>query len=838
MRLPSANKYSPELTPVPEKQTSPPSIDLSLLGGTYSPVALIERERSVLSQIAAGVPLPEVLSNLILAVEAQSQGMMASVLLLSEDGHYMLHGAAPSLPASYNEAIHGIAIGEGIGSCGTAVARGTPVYVDDIGASPLWKDFANLAFSHGLHSCWSMPIKAADGVILGTFAVYYGEPRAPTRSDVDAITVIAQTAALAIERHHSDKRLRRSQDELRSLTSELERKVNDRATERSRTWLLSPDLLSVVNAQGEIEAANPAWTIALGWAPEELHTSLLSFVHPDDLPPSQAVFSQLAEGRAVSRFQNRYRHRDGSYRWLSWVAVLEDGKLYCSARDVTVEKEQAASLAIRTRERDRAWGLSQELLVIASPCGTLDEVNARWTEQLGWSERELVGTTFSDYTHPEDLAGALAAFSEIFETPLTIPYEYRLRHKDGTYKWFSWTGTFQDGRVYAAGRHVTSEREQAEALRQSQKMEAVGQLTGGVAHDFNNLLTVIRSSTDLLLRPNLSDERRIKYVRAISETVERAAKLTGQLLSFARRQALQPKTFSVCENIRLLSGMMSTLTGSLIETHNDLADAPCMVNADLSQFDTAMVNMVANARDAMRGEGTLLITARPVESMPAIRIHPSVSGPFVAISITDTGAGIPTTQLEQIFEPFYTTKGVGEGTGLGLSQVFGFAKQSGGEIAVASELGKGTTFTLYLPRVSGLPESLHQPDYEHALVDGHGTRVLVVEDNADVGNFAVQALAELGYSTVLATNAHDALIELARNPEEFDVVFSDVVMPGISGVELATRLRELYPNLPVVLTSGYSHVLAEKGSRGFELLHKPYSIDHLSRMLIRVVSNK
>lgn len=823
---------------MPDPSVTQPSIDLSLLGGTYSPVALIERERKVLGQIAAGIPLAQVLTDLLLAVEAQSPKVMASVLLLSEDGQYMLHGAAPSLPVVYNEAIHGIAIGEGIGSCGTAAARGTPVYVDDIATSPLWEGYTELAVSNGLRACWSMPIKAADGTVLGTFAVYYAEPRSPSASDVEAIAVIAQTTALAIERHRSDLRLRRSQDELRDLNSELESKVNERATERSRTWLLSPDLLSVINAEGMIEASNPAWTITLGWSPEELHTNLLSLVHPDDLRNSQAIFNKAIKGRPVSRFQNRYRHRDGSYRWLSWVAVLEDGKVYCSARDVTAEKEQTANLALRTRERDRAWGLSQELLVIASPNGMLDEVNARWTEQLGWSEEELVGARFADFTHPEDLAGAIAAFTGIFDHPLVTPYEYRLRHKNGTYKWFSWTGSFQDGRIYAAGRHVTSEREQAEALRQSQKMEAVGQLTGGVAHDFNNLLTVIRSSTDLLLRPSLTDERRLRYITAISETVDRASRLTGQLLAFARRQALQPAVFDVCDNLRAITGMIGTLTGSRIETVIDLSDAPCFVNSDPSQFDTALVNMVANARDAMTGEGKLSIAVRPVESMPLVRLHPQVTGPFVAISITDTGTGIPATQLEQIFEPFYTTKGIGEGTGLGLSQVFGFAKQSGGEIAVASDVGKGATFTLYLPRVEGQSPAATDASPRWTLQDGHGTRVLVVEDNVDVGTFAIQALAELGYQPVLAASAQDALDRLSVGNERFDVVFSDVVMPGMSGIELAHALRTRYPSLPVVLTSGYSHVLAEKGSDGFELLNKPYSIDQLSQVLTKVTAGR
>lgn len=374
-----------------------------------------------------------------------------------------------------------------------------------------------------------------------------------------------------------------------------------------------------------------------------------------------------------------------------------------------------------------------------------------------------------------------------------------------------------------------------EALRQSQKIELIGQLTGGVAHDFNNLLTVIRASTDLLQRPNLTPDRSVRYITAISETVDRATKLTGQLLAFARRQTLKPEVFDVCESVRALSGMMGTLTGSRIRVITDLPSKSCYVSADLSQFDTALVNMAVNARDAMKSEGVLTIKVETVDLMPAVRSHPAVKGNYVAISITDTGSGISQEHLGKIFEPFFTTKNVGEGTGLGLSQVFGFAKQSGGEVVVNSEHGRGTTFTLYLARIADAPQAAVAAPSE-PLMDGHGTCVLVVEDNADVGAVAVQALTDLGYLTVLAANAEEALAELARNANRFDVVFSDVVMPGMNGVELAHRIRAEHYDLPVLLTSGYSHVLAQNGTDGFELLQKPYSVEQLSRLLRKVAT--
>jgi PAS domain S-box-containing protein len=366
-----------------------------------------------------------------------------------------------------------------------------------------------------------------------------------------------------------------------------------------------------------------------------------------------------------------------------------------------------------------------------------------------------------------------------------------------------------------------------EALRQAQKMEAVGQLTGGVAHDFNNLLTVIRSSTDLLGRPNLAPERRQRYVEAISETVNRATRLTGQLLAFARRQTLKPEAFDVGASVSAVIGMLNTLVGSRVNIDLQLPDEGCFIHADPSQFDTALINMAVNARDAMAGQGRVTITVAKVDAIPG---QHAAKGQFVAVAISDTGAGIDPADLARIFEPFFTTKAFGDGTGLGLSQVFGFARQSGGDVQVHSAPGQGATFTLYLPSVQARTAT-EAVIGELAQVSGGGVCVLVVEDNEEVGAFAAESLLELGYAPVWVTSAERALAELTSAPGRFDVVFSDVVMPGINGIELATRIGELFPQLPVILTSGYSHVLEESGLAGFELLHKPYSVDQLSRVL-------
>jgi PAS domain S-box-containing protein len=535
-----------------------------------------------------------------------------------------------------------------------------------------------------------------------------------------------------------------------------------------------------------------------------------------------------------------------------------------------------ASLLVLSSEQERLRYFDDELTLNDRALDALirSSTEVRYRISADWSElHQLNGGDFipdtqgkdrqwlDRYIPPEDRDAVRAEIARATATKSTYLIEHRVNRVDGSVGWAlsraipmldergeikEWVGAASDiterKNAEEALRQVhenleervaqaLAERSQIEEqLRQSQKLEAIGQLTGGVAHDFNNLLTVIRSSTDFLKRPNLPEERRRRYVEAISDTVDRATRLTGQLLAFARRQALRPEVFSVCDAVRSISDMMSTLTGTHISIEFALPETPCFVKADPTQFDTAIVNIAANARDAMGQSGRLTVAVCTVEVLPVIRSHAAVPGSYVAVSLTDTGCGIPPDEHESIFEPFFTTKDTGKGTGLGLSQVFGFAKQSGGEIAVESTPGKGTTFTLYLPRIEAI-ESPRQVESSLSLFDGKGLRVLVVEDNSSLGLFAIEMLTDLGYESVLACDAQAALDHLAENADYFHVVFTDVVMPGMSGIELAQRVRSLYPDLPVVLTSGYSHVLARNGTYGFELLHKPYSVEQVSQVL-------
>ncbi len=385
---------------------------------------------------------------------------------------------------------------------------------------------------------------------------------------------------------------------------------------------------------------------------------------------------------------------------------------------------------------------------------------------------------------------------------------------------------------------VSARLKTEEALRQSQKLEAIGQLTGGVAHDFNNLLTVIRGGAEILRRPDLSEEKRARYIDAIADTADRAAKLTGQLLAFSRRQALRPEVFDAGERLETVKDMLRTVVGARVVLTTDADCEICYVEADPPQFETALVNLAVNARDAMDAAGNLNIKVRPADRVPGVRGHAPAAGEFVAVAVSDTGCGIAPEHLGLIFEPFFTTKEVGKGTGLGLSQVYGFAKQSGGEVEVVSTVGEGTTFTLYLPRAA--PKLGSAVEAIETVPEALGPRghILVVEDNEQVGSFCTQLISELGFDTTWASSADEALELLDENDQGYAAVFSDVVMPGMNGVQLGLELRRRVPGLPVILTSGYSQVLAQEGSHGFQLLQKPYSIEELNRVLTKVIRER
>lgn len=569
--------------------------------------------------------------------------------------------------------------------------------------------------------------------------------------------------------------------------------------------------------------------------------------------PARALEIAEREGRFE---QEGWRVRkDGSRFWANVIIdpIRDNGVLVGFAkitRDLTERKKSEDELRFSQEQfRLLVQGVTDYAIFMLDPAGIVSNWNAGAQHIKGYEPHEIVGKHFSTFYTVEDRAAKEPerALATALSKGRFAKEGLRVR-KDGTRFWASVvidpirSPTGELIGFAKVTRDITERREKElelertqEVLRQSQKMEAVGQLTGGVAHDFNNLLTIIQSSVDFLRRPNLTEERRLRYVNAISDTVARASKLTSQLLSFARRQALKPEPFDVGRQVEGVVDLLRPLVGGRVRIDLSVCDPACIALADVSQFETALLNLAVNARDAMNGEGVIRIEIAPADAIPAVRAHPEKAGKFVAISVIDNGIGIPADKLDQIFEPFFTTKEVGQGTGLGLSQVFGFAKQSDGDITVESTGGEGANFTIYLPTAVVTPESGKNAETGGGL-DGGGRCVLVVEDNREVGEFSTALLQDMGFSTVWAADAREALQLLADGAGHIDLVFSDVIMPGMNGIELAHIIRKTHPGLPIVLTSGYSDVLAAEGSHGFDLVQKPYSIDTLAEALGRAIA--
>jgi signal transduction histidine kinase len=460
---------------------------------------------------------------------------------------------------------------------------------------------------------------------------------------------------------------------------------------------------------------------------------------------------------------------------------------------------------------------------------------------------------FLDHTFPEDRPLVEAAFARAVETGV-LDVECRIKRPDGAIRWIAAKGRAeyaQDGSpIRMAGILLdrTDQRITEDALRQAQKMEAIGQLTGGVAHDFNNLLTVIVGGLDMMIRKPDNVERVKRLAEAAMGAARRGEQLTQQLLAFSRRQMLRPQTLNPNRLLLDFRPMAERAAGGAIELVFDLDPALDPIRIDPAQFEASVLNLVVNARDAMEGSGgaaRIELRSRNIRLDTAAVADKGVPpGDYVEVSVTDTGSGIAPEMLARVFEPFFTTKEVGKGTGLGLSQVYGFTRSAGGYVTIESEVGTGTTFRLRIPR-SADPAGDEAGTVQAPMIPlrraGEGETVLLVEDDEQVLGMAVESLEELRYSVVVARNAAEALDHL-RGVGRIDILFSDVMMPGgMNGSQLAVEAQRLRPGLKVLLTSGYVANLDEGqviGKGELPVLNKPYRRDELARSLRLVLTGE
>jgi len=553
--------------------------------------------------------------------------------------------------------------------------------------------------------------------------------------------------------------------------------------------------------------------------------------------PERVLETARREGKFVG--EGWRVRKDGSRFWASVVIDRindEKGELIGFAkitRDMTNKREaEQALLESERRFRILVQGVTDYAIYMLDPEGRVTNWNVGAQRIKGYSPEEIVGEHFSRFYTPEDFEAGVPARA-LDTARKTGRYEaegWRVR-KDGTRFWASVVIDAvkdEDGELIGFAkvtRDMSEKREtqlrleeSREQLFRAQKMEALGQLTGGLAHDFNNLLTAILGASELAIRNLDKPEKLTRMIEGVRNSAQRGAGLTKQLLAFARAQPMQIKQIDLRSFFSDMTTMVRPSLRSNIELVTEVSDQLWPIDADAGALELVILNLAFNARDAMKDGGRLRISAHNVVLNGEVE---GLRGEHVAMQVADSGTGMSPDVVDRIFEPFFTTKSYGEGTGLGLSQVFGFAKQLGGAVAVESKPEQGSTFTLYLPASRGASA-------EESRVNGNDGlgRVLIVEDDTLVAELAAGMLSELGFEVTVTHSAKEALERLAGGAKP-KLIFSDVVMPGgISGIEFARKVRDRFPELPILLTTGYSEQVA--GSHGFPVLQKPYEMNALA----------
>ncbi len=562
-------------------------------------------------------------------------------------------------------------------------------------------------------------------------------------------------------------------------------------------------------------------------------------------------FSELLRDTLMTRpVQVVAQRRDGSSSFIEVSASRwrSDGRIFVTVILRDVSERRAAEDALRrvnqlleervterTADRDRIWQLSNDVMLVARLDGTISSTNPAWQRLLGWTPADLINARLSDFVVEDDRASLNSAFTNMAHGGGPYLFELRLRDRNGLGRRIAWSAVVAGERLHAVGRDVTAELEAREALaraeetlRQAQKMEALGQLTGGIAHDFNNLLTGILGAMHILKRriaAGRTDDVE-RFMDAAVESANRAAALTHRLLAFARRQPLDPQSLDVNRLIEGMEDLLRRTLGEQVKLEIKLSDELQLVVADANQLENALLNLAINSRDAMPQGGRLTIETAKATDLDIERQEPDEiePGDYMMIRVDDTGVGMTPETLAKAFEPFFTTKPTGQGTGLGLSMIYGFVKQSHGFVRIESKPGHGTAVMLFLPSHAGSPASRPPSTVYRETPKGTGETVLLVEDDASVRMLISEILRELGYASLEAADGRAAIPMLASDAR-LDLMITDVGLPGLNGRQLAEIAREHRPHLKILFVTAYAERATERQAflaPGMEMVTKPF----------------
>jgi PAS domain S-box-containing protein len=505
-------------------------------------------------------------------------------------------------------------------------------------------------------------------------------------------------------------------------------------------------------------------------------------------------------------------------------------------RQSAVHAERETILLRESEERLRKLYRETPLPLHAiGPDGRIEESSDAWLDLLGYTREEALGRKLTDFMTEESAQRYQKAVRATSQCGGELPEaEYQFVRKSGEIldALLSAREELADSdpvRTLGGLIDITSRKRAEEALRQSQRMEAIGQLTGGVAHDFNNLLMVINGAAEKVKR-SVPDKQISLPLEMIATAVKRGSKLTSQLLSFARRQTLETEVIDLAETLPHIGEMLKRSLREDIEIKAFAPNRACRARVDPGELELALLNLGVNARDAMPNGGVLSLAVRHVRLSGEAEVD-GLRGEFIAIELMDCGTGIAPEVLPRVFDPYFTTKDAGKGTGLGLSQVYGFAKQSGGTAIIQSKVGRGTTVSIYLPATGEAVQAERKHPILADQIQSEKETALLVEDNKEVASVSAGYLEELGYTVEVALNGSDALQKL-QNGHSYDLVFSDLLMPGsVAGLELARVVRSSHPNIPILLTTGYSQKAQEAIREGFLIVRKPYDLQSLFKAI-------
>ena len=719
------------------------------------------------------------------------------------------------------------------------LAAGQAFIVRDVGREV--RDRAHRASfaAIGVQAVITVPLHRNDATDALLFA-HSSSPRDWTQADIDIVAEVAQRTWEAVERAKAENEQQRSRERLH-LALNAARMVaweHDLKTGETRRSENALELWGPPNPEGRYdERYHPEDALALrDLGLRALETGQrgscdLRFRIGDDWRVLHAVMVPEPEGGApVERLIGVALDLTEQRRAEQILREARDS-LVARVQDETAQRQRAEQI------REQFWNLSRDLFAIISLDGVPLLMNDAWEGALGYPIAEMVGRDIKPLIHPDDYRATLNLNQPLRDAAQPVHgFENRYRHANGSWRWLSWSVIVESDMFFAVARDVTEDKAREEHAARTQKLEALGQLTGGVAHDFNNLLTAIIGALDMIRRRPADQVLRERMIGAAFAAAKRGERLNKQLLGFARRQALKP---SFVQIDRFLAEMRPLLKGALgdavrLELRLDAGDQGSRVDA--SQFEAAILNLVVNARDAMPEGGALTIATGAADAKTVARLG-LPEGAYLRLSVADTGVGMSPDVIARAFEPFFTTKEIGKGSGLGLSHVYGFARQSGGVAEVESRPDHGASIRLYLP-IDAEGAGLQEPQTDQPRAGARPREILLVDDDALVGVVAENILTDLGHVVTRAEDGPQALDLLDR--QSFDVLVTDVRMPGgLNGVQLAAEAVRRQPGLKVLLSSGWTEDALGGELRGsrWPLLPKPFDSEQMQAALQSVLSS-